>query len=163
MSTLLNTQAIKDADFDDLLDLGFDNFEELPEYITPAEGFTSLVIKDILDVETDKDQGYRGIRFVLAIGKYEEVTSVKLVESGAVTTEEGGVFSVTYGQGAGFQRMIGDWKGVAQAIGVTSPREMVKALAGHTVQSEITLRSSKDKETGKVRYCPSLRNITLSA
>lgn len=162
-SGLLGSKEIKEADFDDIINLGFDQFEELPDYVTPAPGYATFAIKDVEDVEVNQDEGLRGIRMKFEIKEYQEVSAPKMVEDGKATTDAGGIFSMTYTQGAGLQRMVSDWRGVAAAMGATSIREMVERLAGNSIQAEVTLRASRNKETGETRYFPSIRNITISA
>lgn len=162
---LLGAKEIKEADFDDILDLGFEQFADLPEYITPAPGYASLIIRNIEEVETDKDAGLKGIRFSLEIKGYEVIGNEKFVEQGICSVDAGGQFSTLYGQGAGIQKLVADWKGIAQQLGATSIKEMLARLENATIQTEITLRAGKTKDevTGKARLYPSLSNITLEA
>ena len=161
----LNTKQIKEADMDDLLDLGFDQFEELPEFIIPAPGYASLNVKNIEDVEANNDEGLRTIRVTLAINNYLEIGNEKMVETGKATVEPGGIFSVTYQQGAGLQRLVADWKGVAQVLGANSIKDLLSKLENAEIQAEVILRASKKKDdvSGEIRYFPSLRNITLAS
>jgi len=159
----LNTAQIKDANFDDLLDLNLeDSFEELPEFCTPAPGYGSFEIKEVAQTEGNKDEGLQAIRVIVAIKGYEEIGNPKLIENGTCTDEPGRIFSLRYQQGAGLQLLVQDFKGVAQALGDKSLRELMQRMAGNTINAEVTLRSGTKREDGTTPFYPSLKNVTIA-
>lgn len=158
MTGKLNSEELKAMEFDDLLDVELSNIEELPDYVTPPKGYYELSLPKVEQrtVET-ADGDVETLVLTWAV-----VRTIELEESKEPVTpvEEGALFTTSYMQGAGIQRLVKLFGSVIQQNNCKNIRELLEILPTIHVQASIGHRFAKEDRKAKEKPFADVANVT---
>lgn len=158
----LGTEEIKQLDINDLLDVSMDDVEELPDYITPPKGYYALTIPKIEQktVET-KDGDVETFVFTWAVSRTIELSDAKDAKGNDILpVEDGTLFTSSYMQGQGIQRLIKLFQPVAKEQNCKSLRELINVLPTIELNAVIEHRFAKEDRKAKTSPFPDISSVT---
>lgn len=154
--TKMTSEELKSIDFADLLDTDLDTIEDLPDYVTPVKGYYELSHEKVEQVTLETNDGdVEAIKLT-----YATVRCVEKNNPEDEDTPEGGMFTQTFPQGTGIQRLKKLYAAVIQQNNCKSIRELITLLPTIHVNASIDHRFAKDDRKTKEKPFPDVANIT---
>lgn len=138
---------------DSLLDSDLAGIEDLPDYVTPPEGFYKLKVK------VDLAKEFKGKR---AIGlTFNVIETIALNNAAEEPVKEGSLFSQMYFPDTSVEKQhMWRWlkkaiKYYSTAVGATSLKQALVAMDEQIVTAKVTLRPNEEK----TQWYPQVDNI----
>ena len=152
----LNAEELKSMDFTDLLDTDLEAIDDLPDYLTPVKGYYELGHEKVEQVTLETSDGdIEAIKLTYSIARCIEKNNADDED-----TPEGGMFTQTFPQGMGIQRMKKLYAAVIQQNNCKSIRDLINILPTIHINATIDHRFAKDDRKTKEKPFPDIANIT---
>lgn len=162
VSGKVTTEELKAMDMNDLLDFDMEAVEELPDYVTPPRGYYALEIPKVEQKTVETNDGdVETFVFTWSVKRTIELTDAKDAKGNdIIPVEEGSLFTSSYMQGQGIQRLIKLFNPVAKENNCKSLRELIGILPTLELNAVIDHRFAKDDRKKKENPYPDISSVT---